>query len=650
MFKGLSLTRGGLKTKLMIGGCLMAAIPVIILGVLSVYNAKTSTEKETEEEIQLISKSIVDMVDGVLTSETGAVAMLGQREAVIQAVKDRNAGGDTQKAEALQQELNRLFAITETRYEQIIITGKDGVVMADNLKGASRGINTSEREFFKKAIQGQPSLDTVVISRVSKEPVCTISYPVKDENGRVIGMVAGMLKVSFLAAKINQIKLGKTGYAYVVNKEGIILVYPDPKQVLTLTMTNQPGMEEVTRRTLAGETGVQRYTFKGIDKYAGFASVKINGWSVVTSVPVDEMLQSVYTTRNIIFIGVVVFTLLAAVASYLSARAIAVPIQKASERMNTTSGQIASAAGQVAGASQSLAEGASEQAAAIEETSSSLEEMSSMTQQNADNAGAANKLMEETRTVVSRANESMMNLTGSMDDISKASEDTSKIIKTIDEIAFQTNLLALNAAVEAARAGEAGAGFAVVAEEVRNLAIRAADAARNTSTLIEGTIKKIKDGSELVHRTNEDFSQVARSAVKVAELISEIAAASVEQAQGIGQVSKAVNEMDKVVQQNAADAEESASASEEMSAQAVTMRGVVQELVAVIGGGGHDGRQMPRNDDAGTAGTGRPKRPLLDMKTTLGRAGRFAGGRGRHAKAARPDEVIPLDDSEFKDF
>ncbi len=153
----------------------------------------------------------------------------------------------------------------------------------------------------------------------------------------------------------------------------------------------------------------------------------------------------------------------------------------------------------------------------------------------------------------------MDKLTVSMEEITKASEETSKIIKTIDEIAFQTNLLALNAAVEAARAGEAGAGFAVVADEVRNLAMRAADAAKNTAALIDGTVKKVTNGSTLVEQTNGAFTEVASSVVKGGELIGQIAAASSEQAQGIEQITVAVSEMDRVTQQNAAGAEEMAS-------------------------------------------------------------------------------------------
>jgi len=252
--------------------------------------------------------------------------------------------------------------------------------------------------------------------------------------------------------------------------------------------------------------------------------------------------------------------------------------------MDEGANQVASAAGQVSSSSQSMAEGASQQAASIEETSSSMEEMSSMTRKNAENASHADGLMKEANKVVSQANESMGQLTKSMEDISKASEETSRIIKTIDEIAFQTNLLALNAAVEAARAGEAGAGFAVVADEVRNLAMRAAEAAKNTASLIEGTVKKVNDGSQLVSTTNDAFKKVAESSARVGDIVSEISQASKEQSHGIDQVNIAISEMDKVVQQNAANAEESASAAEEMSAQAEQLKDYVTELVMLVTG------------------------------------------------------------------
>lgn len=247
---------------------------------------------------------------------------------------------------------------------------------------------------------------------------------------------------------------------------------------------------------------------------------------------------------------------------------------------------------------QHLAEGASEQAAAIAETSSSIEEVATTTRQNTENTGQASQLTTEANQIIENVNQSIEDLTSSMEEISKASLDTQKIIKTIEKIAFQTNLLALNAAVEAARANEAGAGFAVVAEEVRNLAIRATEAAKDTAVIIESTAKRVEAGSALTAKAHGEFRQVSTIVAKSAELVGQITAASHQQDRGIEQINKAVIELDHVAQQNTANAEESAAVSEEISAQAEQVRGVVQSLAILVAGKAIEGPAESRAENS----------------------------------------------------
>ncbi|MCL4848694.1 MAG: hypothetical protein KJ066_19270 [Acidobacteria bacterium] len=258
-------------------------------------------------------------------------------------------------------------------------------------------------------------------------------------------------------------------------------------------------------------------------------------------------------------------------------------LQATTEELRAGAQQVAAAAEQVSTSAQALSEGATEQAASLEETSASMEELAAMTRQNADNSGQAAGLMAEVDGQVARSNEALTRMVASMSGIQESSTRVSKIIKTIDEIAFQTNILALNAAVEAARAGEAGMGFAVVADEVRNLAQRSAQAARDTTDLIEESSRNAQSGAATLDLVAGSIAEITTSVNRVKALVDQVSAASRQQTQGIDQVTQAVSQMEKVTQTTAATAEESAAASEELNAQAETTMHAVSELSRLVG-------------------------------------------------------------------
>jgi hypothetical protein len=274
-------------------------------------------------------------------------------------------------------------------------------------------------------------------------------------------------------------------------------------------------------------------------------------------------------------------------AGFLLSRTVTKKLRRIASDAENSAEQIASAAGQVSSASQEVAEGSQEQAASIQESSSSLEELASMTKLTTENTRAVAALVGESNRLMTKAAQGTQAMDEAMREIKSASDQTGKIIKTIDEIAFQTNLLALNAAVEAARAGEAGKGFAVVAEEVRNLAMRAAEAARNTGSLIEENVTRVAGGVQIVDGLKTSLSEVTASSTRITNLVSDVAAASEQQSRGIEQINLAVNQMSSTTQRNAASAEESAGASQELNGQAESLRSSVRDLAEVIYGSSH---------------------------------------------------------------
>jgi len=437
----------------------------------------------------------------------------------------------------------------------------------------------------------------------------TAYEPIRDKKNRVVGVLyVGVPQENVMAFRqsIVNTKVGKTGYAYVINSKGDYIISKggarDGENIWEAKDSNGTlFIQEIVKKShscKAGEIFEQRYPW--INHGEKVARMKIArcmyyapwDWIIGVGAYEDDVLEA---SRLIASMGnkstlitwwsLGISLLVAVVVWFFTARNLSGKLDRIVSEMSEGSQHVSDSADDLFISSQSLAEGATDQAASLEETASSLEEMSSMTKQNAGHAQKANHLSDEARRAAENGKEAMLRMAEAIEEIQKSSQETANIIKVIDDIAFQTNLLALNAAVGAARAGEAGKGFAVVAEEVRNLAMRSAEAAKNTSGMIEEAVKSSKNGVNNSQEVAQALEEIVKTVCQASDLISEIAAASQEQAEGIDQINNAMNRVDKVTQQNSQNAENSSEASEELRGQAKKMNDIVTELVRLVGNG-----------------------------------------------------------------
>lgn len=620
----------------------VTTLSLIVLGVIAYLNSRQTVTRLLTGQTDEVCRSIVLSLEDWIQAQSNDTESWARQKVFQTATQDSFVGKAARKAASA--EFGQL-AQSRDYCEAFHLVTTNGMVVASSLAEQVDQLNVADRKFFQAALKGQFNISDAVISKVSGKPIVVIAAPVMADNA-VAGVLLNVVRLEAFTAKfITPVKVLDTGYVFVYDRNGMLLAHPDKSKILKFDISKQDWGQSLLR----DNGGTLNCSFDGV---AAAVTHKLSpklSWGVAVAVPEKELLAPARRLGYLnLLIGGVSLSL-SMVVILMVIRSVTGPLDRITQGVSESAILVANSSSHISASSQSLAEGASEQAASFEETTASLEELSSRTQRNGDFAQKANDLAKQASLAADKGVADMQAMTTAMDAIKISGDETAKIIKTIDEIAFQTNILALNAAVEAARAGEAGMGFAVVADEVRNLAQRSAQAAKETAAKIEGSLTRSNQGVEISGKVAATLNEITAKVRQVDELIAEVAGASRDQTQGITQINAAVGQMDKVTQSNAANAEESAAAAEELNAQAEIMKCAAAELQQLVGG---------QNQTAPTKPAPTRARPTSIQSTTAPKPKRSSSSNGNgngHAMlarakggAARRGGITPEDD--FKDF
>ncbi|WP_319588899.1 methyl-accepting chemotaxis protein [uncultured Desulfobulbus sp.] len=611
-----------IRFKLIVGGILIVLIPLAVSGYVAKNNSATAVTKYSKANAQSIAEGLALQVAATLDGEIKfAAAFAGRTQVKIaaEAVQSKGIEGAAEAVEVIRKDLRKRFEQLKTSYNAIVLTDANGKVYASEA--------VSEEELKALDIAGHPLFQEVknskktmsgemVRSKATNEPVLLLCGPILGDNGAFLGVFGALLKGSVLADLVTAKKIGETGYCFMANKEGIINAHPDAKNVLQLDLKTLKGMEEITKEMMAGKVGAESYVYKEIDKVAGYAPVKIKGWSVAATQNASEFLASVISLRNTIALITAVSIALAAIIIFFAANSIVGPINKAvaglkdiaqgegdltlrlavaskdevgdlamwfntfieklqkmigrisdnTKEVNLSIKELSNIAAALSKNAEETSGRANNVATAAEEMSANLNGVAAAMEQSTTNttmvASAAEEMTatisqiaqnaEQAHSISEKAVTQALSTSEKMAELGQAAQAISKVTEAITEISEQTNLLALNATIEAARAGEAGKGFAVVANEIKELAKQTAAATMNIKNQIAGVQGTTKSTVDEINQISKIINSVNEIVGTISNAVSEQSTATEEIANNIAQASQGLGEVNENVSQSSA--------------------------------------------------------------------------------------------------